>query len=107
MEKSLNDSRLELHEKLVNVLGSRNVYFQPPETVRMKYPAIVYELYRVYQRFADNYSYKKAHGYSVTIIDPDNGIDWIDKMLDSFPYCALERVYIADNINHYSFILYY
>ena len=35
-------TREELHELLVSVLGSRNVYFQPPESIRMQYPAIVY-----------------------------------------------------------------
>ena len=36
-------TRYELHEFLCEILGSRNVYFQPPESVKMKYPAIVYE----------------------------------------------------------------
>ena len=31
------DRRLKLHEELCDILGSRNVYFQPPETVKMKY----------------------------------------------------------------------
>ena len=35
-------SRLELQTKFENILGSRNVYFQPPASVQMRYPAIVY-----------------------------------------------------------------
>ena len=36
-------TRLELQSVLEQTLGSRNVYFQPPASVKMKYPAIVYE----------------------------------------------------------------
>ena len=35
-------SRLELQSKLEELLGSRNVYYQPPESLKMKYPAIRY-----------------------------------------------------------------
>ena len=35
-------TRLELQSKLEEILGSRQVYYQPPETVKMEYPAIVY-----------------------------------------------------------------
>ena len=31
-------TRYELHEFLCEILGSRNVYFQPPESVKMKDP---------------------------------------------------------------------
>ena len=34
--------RLELQNLLANLLGTNNVYFQPPPTVQMEYPAIVY-----------------------------------------------------------------
>ena len=37
------DRRNDLQKLLVEVLGSKNVYFQPPESVKMKYPAIVYQ----------------------------------------------------------------
>lgn len=107
MGKLLETSRLELHEKLVLILGSNNVYFQPPESVNMKYPAILYDLYRVQQRFAGDISYKKIPCWSVTIIDRNEDVDWIYKMLDSFPYCSVERTYKADNLTHYSFIIYY
>ena len=34
--------RLELQDLLETVLGSQYVYFQPPATLRMRYPCIVY-----------------------------------------------------------------
>ena len=35
-------NRLDLQALLEDLLGSRNVYYQPPESVKMNYPAIVY-----------------------------------------------------------------
>lgn len=35
-------TRLELQSKLVELLGSKHVYYQPPESVKIEYPAIVY-----------------------------------------------------------------
>jgi hypothetical protein len=107
MARSLEEGRLELHGKLCELLESNQVYFQPPETVKMKYPSIVYDLYRINQRFADDSNYHIMPGYSVTIIDWTNDLDWMNKMLSTFPYCSLERTYNADNLVHYSFILYY
>lgn len=108
MARPLEESRLELHEKLVKLLGSRQVYFQPPETIKMKYPSIIYDLYRINQRFADDKNYRLMPAYSITIIDQTTELDWITKMFQAFSkYCSLERTYTADNLVHYSFILYY
>ena len=46
--------RTDLHEILKEILGSDNVYFQPPESYKMEYPCIVYERSALTTRFADN-----------------------------------------------------
>ena len=105
MAKSLEEKRLELHQKLLDLVG--HAYFQPPESVRMVYPAAVYNLTRVRPAAADDTKYLKFPGYLITIIDRDTDVDWISKMFDTFEYCYFERPYVADNLNHYSFIVYY
>lgn len=108
MAKQLEESRLELHEKLCSMLGSREVYYQPPESINMSYPSIIYDMYRINQRFADDLNYRIMPAYSVTIIDKNENLDWINSMFETFEkYCSLERTYKADNLVHYSFILYY
>lgn len=107
MDQLLESKRQELHGKLVTLLGSGEVYFQPPETIKMKYPAIVYDMYRVNQRFADNLPYRLMPAYSITVIVRSADIDWIKKILESFEYCSVERIYTADNLVHYSFVIYY
>lgn len=108
MAKQLEESRLELHEKLCSMLGSREVYYQPPESIKMSYPSIVYDMYRINQRFADDLNYRIMPAYSVTIVDKNEDLDWINNMFETFDkYCSLERTYKSDNLVHYSFILYY
>lgn len=98
--------RLELHEKLCEILGSRNVYFQPPESVRMVYPAIVYSIDGVDTIHADNGVYKTIDRYSVILIDRDPDTRIFNK-LRALPLCRFERPYKADNLNHYMFSLFY
>ena len=99
-------SRLELHEELCTLLGSRNVYFQPPSTIKMKYPAIVYSLDAFENRHANDSVYSQNIRYSLTYIDidPDN----VNKIaISKLPYCRFNRFYIADNLNHYNYTIYY
>lgn len=98
--------RIDLQAILENVLGSDHVYFQPPETVKMKYPCIVYARSDSAINHADNLKYSKYKRYSVTVIDydPDSAIP--DRVED-LPFCSFGRFYPKDNLNHWSFELYY
>jgi hypothetical protein len=99
-------SRLSLQTQLEELLGTRNVYFQPPESVKMKYPAIVYELDNIFNSHADDGVYLSQHRYSITLIDtnPDSGI--VDKIAQ-LPTCKFNRHYKGDNLNHWNFSIYF
>ena len=99
--------RLDLHEELCEILGSRNVYFQAPASVEMQYDAIRYELSDKDLKRANNGIYKMTNQYSGVIItrDPDTIIP--DELLNHFEMCSFGRPYTADNLNHYPFTLYY
>lgn len=98
--------RLELHEKLCGILGTRNVYFQQPESIKMSYPAIVYKLDKINEIYANGSGYLACKRYSIILIDRDPDTIYLDKML-ALPMCRFERFYPADNLNHYVFSLYY
>ena len=100
-------SRFELHEELCTVLGTRNVYFNTPESVKMHYDAIRYELSGKDLKHANNRIYKNTNRYDGVIItrDPDTTIP--DELLSHFEMCSFGSPYIADNLNHYPFTLYY
>lgn len=101
------NKRLELHEELVNILGSRNVYFQPPENKRIKYDAIIYKRAPASLLKADNRSYKFTQAYELTAIteDPDN--DLIERILMHFQMARAGRHYVSDNLNHDTCTIYY
>ena len=100
-------SRLDLHEELVELLGSRNVYFQPPESIKLNYPCIVYFISDISKRNADNRLYSSAIEYEVIVIDPDPDSEIPMKILTHFPMCRFDRSYISDNLNHSALTLYY
>lgn len=98
--------RLELHEILCEVLGTRNVYFQPPESIKMKYPAIVYSRSDIPTEFANNNPYIQSRAYEVIVIDPNPDSEIVDK-ISQLPKCRFDRNYASDNLNHDVFTLIY
>ena len=100
-------SRLELHEELCEVLESRNVYFQAPESVKMSYNAISYSLGGYDIVHANDGIYRTVDQYDgvVITVDPDTTIP--KKMMNRFKMCSFGRPYTADNLHHYPFTLYY
>jgi len=99
-------SRLELQTLLEEILGSRNVYFQPPESLKINYPAIVYKLEDIENKFADDGVYCFKRKYSITIIDEDPDSQIVDK-LNMLPLCKFNRHFVSDNLNHDVFSLFY
>ena len=55
------ENRLDLHEELCELLGSRHVYFQPPESIKLIYPCIVYSMSGVLKLNANNRLYKSRN----------------------------------------------
>lgn len=99
-------SRLELHTKLIELLGSKNVYYQPPGNELMKYPAIRYKRKDIDTKYADNKHYAKMNCYELIVISrtPDHPV--IERLLE-LPYCSYDRSYVSDNLNHDVLTLYY
>ncbi len=98
--------RLLLHEVLCDLLGSRNVYFQPPASIKMNYPAIVYDIAVIDNGHANNGVYFSNTGYSVTVIDPNPDSQIVGKVA-SMPTSKFNRSYKKDNLNHSVFSLYF
>ena len=74
-------SRIELQTLLEELLGVKHVYYQPPESRKIEYPAIVYSKSNIQTKKANNKTYSKKTRYDITVIDrlPDNPV--IDKLL--------------------------
>jgi hypothetical protein len=98
--------RLELHQILVDLLGSTNSYFQPPDDIKLKYPCIMYRRSRFDSKYADDLLYKGTQAYQVTVMDFDPDSDIPDK-IRNLPLCRFDRHFTKDGLNHDVFNLYY
>lgn len=99
--------RVDLHHILEKILGSKNVYFEPPESFKLTYPCIVYFFNGHYERMADNEQYNLRKQYSLTYITPKADDDEVVDKLERLRYCSLSRPYVNNNLHHYAFNLYY
>lgn len=97
-------SRLLLHDILSII--TEHVYFQPPPNIEMQYPCVIYAIDGAFVGRADNELYRHANKYQVTVIDRDPDTDLKHK-IEILPYTAFERFFVADNLNHYVFSLFF
>ena len=98
--------RIELHQILVELLGSKFVYFQPPSTIQMKYPCIIYSRDARDEKFADNILYLGKDRYSIVVVDknPDSIIP--DK-IGLLPLTSFSQFYVVENLNHNVYSTFY
>lgn len=97
---------IKLQSLLEELLESDNVYYKPPESAKMHYPAIRYSKKAITTKYANDANYSTRDCYELTVIAklPDHPI--IKKLL-ALPYCSYDRSYVADNLNHDVLIIYY
>lgn len=102
-------ARTELHEILCDILGSRNVYFEPPESVKLHYPCIVYNFEGLDRIKANNGNYRTMGRYSLTVISTNIGTvigPVVDRLLE-LPYSSYGRPFDADGLSHETLDLYF
>lgn len=99
-------NRTTLQSILENILGSRNVYFQPPSSVKMLYPAIVYSRKNIENVHADDSAYLQKYSYEIIVIDKNPDSEIVNR-ISKLPLCRFDRHYTSDNLNHDVFSLYF
>lgn len=107
-------TRHELHEEFKQLLGTSSkrgnearCFFQPPESLKLAYPCIIYSRERPDVIRADNLMYRRVRRYAVNYLtyDPDDPL--IEQIEDHFPMCRLVRTNTASGLNHYHYDLFY
>lgn len=99
-------SRLKLHSELLEILGNNNAYFQPPSSVQIKYPAIIYEIVDIKNGHANNGVYAQNNFYQVTVVDANPESEIMIKM-SKFPTARFNKHYTTNSLNHYVFTISY
>lgn len=99
--------RIDLHNELCYIIGTSQAYYQPPESMRLRYPCFVYERNPGYTTRANNQLYHYEHNYQLTYITDDSETDVPLTVLGHFQKCRYERSFVSDNLYHHVFDLYY
>lgn len=101
--------RRELQTKLETILGSKNVYFQPPSNIKLKYPCFIYNRTSPYTLKADDTNYLVRGHYQLTYISSnvEKCMEMMTTLLGSFDHISVERQFISDNLNHDVYNLFY
>lgn len=100
------EKRIKFHNKLKEVLGNNNVYYNPPTSTSIKYPCIIYSLKDIRSNYSNNKIYLFDHLYQVLLIGIKPHDDTKDKILEKIPYSIFDRSYIQDNLYHYAYTIY-
>ena len=96
--------RMELQAVLKGI--APNVYFQPPNGLKMVYQCIIYARDSVDVLYADNSPYRHTKKYSVTAIDKNPDSELFEKIA-ALPLCKHNRFFTTDDLNHDVFTLYF
>lgn len=101
------DRRVELDHLLRTTLDSDHVYFQPPASVKLQYPCIIYKLNSVRDTHANDKTYLRMKQYQMIYItkEPD---DPMQDTLNDLQYCTMvQQPYASDNLYHFVYNIYY
>ena len=96
----------KLRDLLKGILGTDNVYFQPPPSIKLQYPCIILKREADRSLRADNHRYTSKFKYSINYIRRSHDTEIPEKILE-LPYCAYDRFFTIDGLNHDFFIIYY
>lgn len=101
---ALSKNREDLHQILLTYCP--NVYYQPPESVKLKYPCIIYAMETLSPQYADNNPYLLHTSYGMRYItrEPDDETVYNLALL---PKCKHGKMYAKDNLYHHSYTIYY
>ena len=104
-QRSLEQNSQKWQAVFEELLGDRNVYYDPPSSVKMKYDAIVFNRSAIENNFANNSVYTQSYHYEVTVITYDPDAPIIEK-ISKLPKCSHDRSFVSDNLYHNTFDLY-
>ena len=97
----------ELREVLQATEGYVNLYFQPPQSVQMKYNCIRYKRTSMNVKKANDRTYIGRDQYEIMAISRDPNSDLPRAIQEKFLYCEPGRFFVADNLYHFPFTIYY
>lgn len=100
-------TRQDLETILETILNNHNVYFQPPESLKLKYPCIIYRRSKPQVYHADGFPYSITNGYDLTVIQTKSDTTISDELIRTLPMCTYDRSYNQNNLYYEALHLYF
>lgn len=103
----MKKTRENLHQILTDILGSKYVYYQPPESIKLHYPCIIYSKKQPNEKRANDSIYSFTNRYDLTFItkDPDSNIP--ESIHKALPMSSMDTQFISDGLYHNPITVYY
>ena len=104
-----SEQRTALDAILRQVEGVKKVYYQPPASISLEYPCIIYSLSSYDIKYAANKRTLVWAEYTATLIDKDPESPIHDRMMnlgseiDSNCFVHFDRFFTADYLNHWTY----
>lgn len=93
---------------LARVIGDEDkVHFQPPESVKLTFPCILFKFEGFKEFFANDGRHMLREKYTATHIYREPEADLKEEVLSAFLFASFDRPYIADNLYHDVYTIYY
>ena len=92
-----------LYDHLVKICPK--VYYQPPESIKIEYPCIIYHMHGDEVHHADNMPYKRFKQYSCTYITRSATDLTADQMI-YIPHSEFSRAYTTNGLHHTVYYIY-
>lgn len=93
-------NRGKLDNQLRNIIKNGNVYFQPPESLKINYPCIIYNHLSYPTIYANNETFIRQEAYQIILIDKDPDSKFNEEIL-KLKFCSFNRRMNVNNLNHY------
>ena len=100
-------TREDLHKEFRSLFGTGStphVYYQPPESIKLEFPCIIYNKSKKYAIHADNDKYLRYTSYDVTVISKDPDDPLVDAVWD-ITNSTYDRSFVSDNLHHDTFTI--
>lgn len=82
------------------------IHFQPPESVKLEYPCVLYEFDNYRDFNANDRKHITREKYIVTHIYKDPTQNLRETIMSLFIYVYFDRVFVADNLYHDVYTVY-
>lgn len=97
---------MKLQKLLERLLNSRDVYSKPPSSNKLGYPCIIFQKDGENVKFADDSRFVYYNRYSLIVVSREATPKVCDDIAN-LPLCSFLKRYVADNLYHNVYQLYW